>query len=479
MELSKTALTESLDHFFYPKSIAIIGASNNPTKAGYQVANNMMRLNFTGKVYFVNPKEDTIFGKKAYDSLLDIEEPVDLIEITIPAKGVVSIFEQAEQRGDVKAAIILASGFSETGIPENIELERQMLEIAHRANIRVFGPNCVGVMNTENHLDTTFAPNITQREGGMSVISQSGSIGSAILMFSGDQPVPIGFNKWGHVGNMSDVTTEELLCYYRDDPKTKVIAMYMEGMTDARSFFETAKAVTSQKPMIVLKVGRSEIGSVAAASHTGSLAGSDKIFDGVFKQTGIIRAETVEELIDTAKAFSMVEPPHGNRIAILTEAGGPGVISMDEIGSNDEVCMAKFSAETEEKLRDILPKMALISHPNGYVDMTAAADGPQHAEALEVILRDEGVDAVLLLSVPPTFLPPSEIAKAVNEKMEIAKKLGKPVFACFLAGNWVREAHIMMESSGVPTFEMPQRAARALVNLIKHSEYLKSLQQEE
>lgn len=467
----------SLDCFYYPKSIAIVGASNNPNKAGYQIANNMMRLGFEGNVYFVNPKEDMIFGKKAYNSLLDIEEPVDLVEIIIPAKGVIEVFEQAEKRGDVKAAIIMASGFSETGIPENIEMERKMLEIASRSGIRVFGPNCVGVMNTENHLDTTFAPNITQREGGMSIISQSGSIGSAILMFTCDQPVPMGFNKWGHVGNMSDVTTEELLRYYRDDEKTKVVAMYMEGMKDARSFFNTAKEVTPHKPMIVLKVGRSEIGSVAAASHTGSLAGADKIFDGAFRQTGVIRADTVEELVDTAKAFCMVEAPGGNRVAILTEAGGPGVISMDEIGAHEEVKMAKFSKETEEKLREILPPMALISHPDGYVDMTAAADGPQHAEALETILKDEGVDAVLLLSVPPTFLTPTEIARVVNEKMEIARELGKPVFACFLAGNWIREAHIMMEKEGIPTFEMPQRAARALVNIIKHSNYIKNLQE--
>jgi acetyltransferase len=467
----------SLNNFYYPKSIAIIGASNNPSKAGYQVANNMMRLGFQGNVYFVNPKEDMIFGKKAYDSLLDIKEEVDLIEIIIPAKGVLEVFKQAEQRGDVKAAIIMASGFSETGIPENIELEKEMLTIAKRAGIRVFGPNCVGVMNTENNLDTTFAPNITQRDGSMSVISQSGSIGSTLLMYTCDQPVPMGFSKWGHVGNMSDVTTDELLRYFSEDEKTKVIIMYMEGMKDARSFFNTAKEVTPVKPLVVLKVGRSEIGSVAAASHTGSLAGSDKIFDGAFKQTGVIRAETVEELIDTAKAFTMVDEIKGNRVAILTEAGGPGVIAMDEIGLHDDVKMAKFSKDTEDKLREVLPAMALISHPDGYVDMTAAADGPQHAEALEILLRDEGVDAVLLLSVPPTFLTPTEIADYVNSKMALAKEYKKPVFACFLAGNWVKDAHIMMEESGIPTFEMPQRAAKALVNLIKYYKYIKELEE--
>ena len=465
----------SLDTFFYPESIAIVGASNNPGKAGYQVANNMIRLGFKGRVYFVNPNEDTIFGHKAYKSLLDIEDRIDLIEVIIPAKGVLEVFEQAARRGDVKGAIIMASGFSETGIPENIELERQVLKIANNANIRVFGPNCVGVMNTDNNLDTTFAPNITQMPGGMSIISQSGSIASAILMFCGDQPVPMGFSKWGHVGNMSDVNTEELLKYYMKDDKTSVISMYMEGMTDARQFFDTAREVTPNKPLLVLKVGRSEMGSVAAASHTGSLAGSDKIFDGSFVQSGVIRVDTVEELIDTSKAFSMVEVPKGNRIAILTEAGGPGVIAMDEIGFAGVAEMAKFTEKTEKQLKEVLPAMALISKPQGYVDMTAAADGPQHAQALEAVLKDENVDAVLLISVPPTFLKPEEIAQHINTKAELAKQLEKPIFACFLAGKWINEACKMMESEGIPTFEMPQRAARALSNLIKRTNYLNSI----
>lgn len=463
----------SLDIFYNPKSIAIIGASNNVYKAGCQVANNMTRLGFEGKVYFVNPGETEILGHKVYKSLLDIPEPVELIEISIPAKGCVEVFRQAEQRGDVKAAIVMASGFSETKIPENIELERQMLEIARRANIRVFGPNCVGVMNTSNHLDTTFAAEIRQKPGGMSVISQSGSVGASILSFICDQPVPMGFNKWGHVGNMSDVTTEEILSYYKADPETTVICMYMEGMADARKFFTTAQEVVKEKPLIVLKVGRSEIGAVAAASHTGSLAGTDKIFDGAFTQTGIIRVDTIEELVDTAKAFSMANLPKGNRIAILTEAGGPGVIGMDVIGnSGGKAQLANFSAETKKQLLEILPPMALIAHPDGYVDMTAGATGPQHADALEAILKDEHVDAVLLFSVPPTFLVPNEIARVVCEKMPLARELRKPVYACFLAGNWVKEACRMMEASGIPTFEMPQRAAQALVNVISYVNFL-------
>lgn len=465
----------SLNDFYYPKSIAIVGASNNPGKAGYQVAKNILRLGFAGDLYFVNPKEDVIFERPVYKNVLDIPYSVDMVEIIIPAAGVLNVFRQIEKRGDVKAVIVMASGFSETGISENIAMEKEMLAIAKRAGVRVLGPNCVGVMNTENHLDTTFAANILQKPGGMSVISQSGSVGSSFLSFVCDQPVPMGFAKWGHVGNMIDVTIEEILTYYRDDEATSVIAMYMEGMKDARSFFEIAADITKTKPIVVLKVGRSDIGSVAAASHTGSLAGSDAVFDGAMEQTGVIRVATVEELMDTSKALSMAPLPKGNRIAILTEAGGLGVIAMDEIGADGRAQLANFSEATKRKLREILPPMALIAHPDGYVDMTAAADGQQHADALEVLLQDSGVDAVLLLSVPPTFLVPKEIARVVCEKAPLAKKLGKPVFACFLAGEWIREAHSLMEQAGIPTFEMPQRAARAMINQVVHGEYLRRI----
>lgn len=463
----------ALDRFFYPKSIAIIGASNNKFKAGYQVAYNMSRLGFKGKVFLVNPKETEIMGQPVYKSLLDIPEEVELIELTLPAKACLEVFEQAENRGDVKAAIVITSGFSETKIQENIELERKMLEIAHRAGIRVFGPNCVGVMNTDNHLDTTFAAEITQRPGGMSVISQSGSVGASFLSFVCDQPVPMGFSKWAHVGNMSDVTTEEILRYYGDDESTKVIAMYMEGMVDARRFFNTAEEVVKKKPLLILKVGRSDIAAEAAASHTGSLAGSDAIFDGAFDQVGVIRVDTIEELLDTSKALSMADIPKGNRVAILTEAGGPGVIGMDVIGnSNGLAQLAQFSEKTIEELRELLPPMAFIAHPNGYVDMTAGATDEQHAGALELLLRDENVDSVLLYSVPPTFLVPNDIAKIITEKMPLAKVLGKPVYSCFMAGDWIKEAHCMMEDAGIPTFELPQRTAKALVNAIARHDFM-------
>ncbi len=453
-----------LDKFFYPESVAVIGASNDEGKAGYQILKNLIELDFDGKVYPVNPKEDEIFGRRCYPSLKDIDAKVDLILVSVPAPIVPGVFMEAKERGDVKAAVILASGFSETRIPERISLEEEVVRIAKEASIRVIGPNCVGVMNTENRLDTTFAAGIKKVPGSMSLISQSGSLGASIAAFSVNQAVPIGFAKWAHVGNQCDINVLDVLKYYKDDEQTKSIAMYMEGIDNAREFMEVAREITAEKPIVILKVGRSELGSGAAASHTGSLAGADALYDAAFEQAGILRVDTIEELLDTAKAISMQPLPKGNRIAVLTKAGGPGIISVDEIGLGETAVLAKFADETIERLREILPPMAIIDHTDGYVDMSAAADEKQHAEALKIVLEDEGVDGVIHLSVPPTFLIPKEMGKLSAEAI---KKYNKPVTVCYLAGQWVQEGREALEREGIPTFDMPDRAAKAMINMVK------------
>lgn len=462
-----------LDKFFYPESIAVIGASNDKGKAGYQIVSNLLDLGFEGEVYPVNPKETKIFNKKCYPSLKEIDAKVDLILVTVPAPIVPSIFEEAKERGDVKAAVILASGFSETQIPERIKLEEDVVRIAKEANIRVIGPNCVGVMNTYNKLDTTFAAGIKKIQGSMSLISQSGSLGASIASFSVNQVVPIGFAKWAHVGNQCDISVLDILEYYKDDEQTKSIAMYMEGIDNAREFIELAREITRSKPMIVLKVGRSELGSGAASSHTGSLAGSDALYDAAFEQAGVIRVDTIDELLDTSKAISMQPLPKGNRIAVLTEAGGPGIISVDEIGLGDTAVLADFSEATLNKLRDALPPMAIIDHTPGYVDMSAAANETEHAEALKIILEDDGVDGIIHLSVPPTFLDPKKMGQM---SADVIKKYDKPVTVCYLAGDWVQEAREALESEGIPTFDMPDRAAKAMINMVKRRQMLNSLE---
>lgn len=464
-----------LDKFFYPESVAVIGASNDEGKAGYQILKNLIELDFDGNVYPVNPKEDEIFGKKCYPSLKDVDAKVDLILVSVPAPVVPSVFTEARERGDVKAAVILASGFSETRIPERIKLEEEVIKIAKEANIRVIGPNCVGVMNTENRLDTTFAAGIKKVPGSMSLISQSGSLGAAIAAFSVNQAVPVGFAKWAHVGNQCDINVLDILKYYKDDEQTKSIAMYMEGIDNAREFMEVAREITAEKPIVILKVGRSELGSGAAASHTGSLAGTDALYDTAFEQAGIIRVDTIEELLDTAKAISMQPLPKGNRIAVLTEAGGPGIISVDEIGLGETAVLAKFCDKTIERLREVLPPMAIIDHTDGYVDMSAAADEKQHAEALKIVLEDEGVDGVIHLSVPPTFLIPKEMGEMSAEAI---KEYNKPVTVCYLAGEWVQEGREALEREGIPTFDMPDRAAKAMINMVKRSLMLDAMKED-
>lgn len=463
----------SLNRFFYPTNIAVVGASDDPGKAGYQITSNLLGLGFAGEIYPVNPQKANVLGRKCYPDLAAIPGPVDLIIITVPAFEVLPVMKTAAARGDVRAAVIIASGFAETKIPEREKLQHDVLAVASQAGIRVMGPNCVGVMNTQNHLDTTFAADIKQVPGKISVISQSGALGAGLMMLASNQPVPLGFNKWAHVGNQADVNLLEVLRYYTQDEETKVIAMYMEGVNSGRDFLAVAKEITRTKPILALKVGRSDVGSGAAASHTGSLAGSDEIYEAAFRQVGIIRVDTIEDLLDSAKVLSTQPLPKGNRLAVLTEAGGPGIIAVDELGLSPDVQMAEFTEATKQRLKDMLPPMALVDFAPGYVDMSAAANEQHHADALACVLDDPGVDGVVLISVPPTFLRPEELSRKVLDVLK--GKNGKPVTVCIMGGEGVREANNMLERNHVPTFEVPDRAARALVRTAQRAAYVHNL----
>lgn len=458
--------------FFEPKGVAVVGASKDPGKAGHQILRNLLRLDFEGGVYPVNPKEGEILGVPCYKSLLDIPYEVELMISVIPAQGTLSVFEDAKKRGDLKAAVIVSAGFAETGDPKLVKMQDEVLRAAEEAGIKVMGPNCVGVMNTKNGLDTTFAPNVKQTQGIMSIITQSGSLGASILMFDGDQAVPLGFAKFAHVGNMADVDVLEILRFYKDDRDTKVICVYMEGLQNARSFMETAAEVALEKPLVVLKVGRTDLGAKAAFSHTGSLAGSDAVYGGAFEQSGVIRVDNIEELLDTARALALSPLPEGNRIAVLTEAGGMGITAMDALMEGKECVMADLCPETVDRLKEILPPMAAVNQPEGYVDMTAAGNEQDHRLALEAVLSDPGVDGVVLLSVPPTFLSTEKLAREIlNAKSESPK----PVLTCLMAGSWVKEAREILEQGSWPTFDMPDRAAKAMSNMVKRRRLLQNL----
>ena len=462
---------ESLDYFFYPDSIAVVGASSDPGKAGFQVLKNLTSMGYTGKVYPVNPRADELLGLKCFKDIMEIPDKLDLLVITVPAKHVLPIVEQAVQRKDVKAIVCVSAGFGETKTAEGKAMEETLVAYAKQAGIRVVGPNCTGVINTSIHLDTTIEPTVEQVKGGISIFSQSGAMAGSILLFMEDQPAALGFNKWAHVGNMCDVNLLDVLEYYGTDPSTKVVCIYMEGLSDGRGLIDTAKKVSKEKVILALKVGRNEMGAKAAFSHTGSLAGKDEVYEAAFRKSGIIRVNDLIDMVDTAKAFSMQPLPANNKICILTEAGGPGSMAMDEIGKhNGELRLAHISDEGKQKLKDLLPDMALVCEPDGYIDMTAAAMEQQHADALEVVLDEEDVDAVILITVPPTFLPPCDIS---TELLARKYNTSKPIMTCFLAGKWVREARRMLELAGWPTFDTSEQAVKALLRMWQRAKYLK------
>ncbi|OGO09037.1 MAG: hypothetical protein A2Y61_07145 [Chloroflexi bacterium RBG_13_60_13] len=462
MDEEGITMTASLREIFESRSIAVVGASEDPSKAGHQVVRTLLAAGYLGKIYPVNRNEKQILGLPCYSSIAEIKGPLDLIVISLPGKAVISVMEEAEQRGDVKGVVVLSAGFAETAIPENVEAQRQLVEIARRAGIRVFGPNCIGIMNPDRRLVTGFHPGISLVPGNVGYVTQSGALGGSLVTMALSQPKPLGFARFGHVGNMCDVSNQELIEEYGNDPRIEVILVYLEGVKDGREFMRVASRVTKNKPVLVLKVGRTQIGAKAALSHTGTLAGADAVYNGAFKQCGVVRANTVHDLIAGAKAVSMLPKPRGNRVCILTEAGGMGVVSMDEVEAGGVLELAPMSQETCERLTALLPPMAMVCKPNGYVDMTAAAMAKEFGDAIRLVLSDANVDMVVLNSIPPTFLPAMDVAQAI---VPVVKELGKPVAACFTVGQAMAETRRYLEESGIPTFESPDYAVRALAML--------------
>ncbi len=455
-------MTASLRQIFESRSVAVVGASKDPLKAGHQVVRTLLTVGYLGKIYPVNRNEEEILGLPCYRSIAEIKDPLDLIVISLPGKAVITVMEEAGLRGDVKGVVVLSAGFAETAIPENVQAQRQLAEIAQRTGIRVFGPNCIGIMNPDLKLVTGFHPGIRLVPGNLGYVTQSGALGGSLVTLALSQPKPLGFLRFGHVGNMCDVSNLELIEEYGSDPRIEVILVYLEGVKDGREFIRVAGQVTKNKPVLVLKVGRTEIGSRATLSHTGTLAGADAVYRGAFKQCGVVRADTMHDLIAGAKAISMLPKPRGNRICILTEAGGLGIISMDEVEAGGVLELAPLSQDTCEKLTALLPPMAMVCKPNGYVDMTASAMANEFGDAMRLVLSDPNVDMVLLNSIPPTFLPAMDVAQAIAP---VVKEFDKPVATCFTVSQAMAETRRYLEENDIPTFDSPDYAVRALAML--------------
>ncbi|AEC52149.1 hypothetical protein PNA2_1235 [Pyrococcus sp. NA2] len=432
-----------MDYFFYPKSVAIFGSFREGSIAR-EILRNIVEGGFEGKVIPVNPKggEVEIAGKR-FTIKRELDEKVDVSIIVIPAKLVPDLIRKL--KGLTKGAVVISAGFSEVG---NVELEDELVRAAREAGIRVIGPNCAGIFGVHGKFFGSFEVRVNP--GGLALISQSGAFGGAALAMGNEEGV--GFSAFVSYGNAADLDESDFLRYFAEDENTKVIALYIEGVKDGRKFFEALKYASKRKPVIILKAGKSKSGAKAAASHTGSLAGSYEIYRAVFKQSNVIEVEEMEELFDAAKAFEMYSRA-GRRVAVITNSGGPGVLATDKLESLG-LEIARLSESTVEELRRFLPPQCSVKNP---IDLIADADYERYKRTIEVVCRDENVDTLLIICVPPIFIPSEEIAKAI-----IDARCEKPMIVNFMAGSLVEKGVEVLAKYGIKNFSTPERAAKAI-----------------
>jgi len=452
-----------LDSIFSPKVVAVIGATENKNSVGRTLFQNMGRGGFEGTVYPVNPKRSSVLCVKAYPSIGAVPEKVDLAVITTPATTVPGLVRECVEAG-VKGAVIISAGFKETG-PAGVELERQVMEEANRGKMRIIGPNCLGVMVPSNGLNATFATTIA-RPGTVGFISQSGALCTAILDWSLRENV--GFSSFVSIGSMLDVNWGDLIYYLGDDPDTKSIVIYMESIGDARSFLSAAREVALTKPIIVIKVGRTEAAAKAAASHTGSLTGSDEVLQAAFRRVGVLRVETIAELFHMAEVLAKQPRPQGPRLTIVTNAGGPGVLATDMLISSGGK-LAEPSPETMSSLNQFLP--AAWSH-NNPLDILGDAGPDRYAKAVKIAAEDPNSDGLLVILTPQAMTDPIGTA---DQLKPYAKLPGKPLLACWMGGKEVEPGEDILNAAGIPTYKYPDTAARAFYYMWRYTYNLRAL----
>jgi len=444
----------SLVHLFYPLSVAVIGASSDRKKIGYEVLSNLKR--FKGDLYAVNPSAEKIQGKRAYRSVLDIGATVDLAVISVPPKNVCSVVEQCGKKG-VRTIVILTAGFREAG---NAAAENEIAGMASGYGMRVIGPNSVGIINNDNDLNATFV--MASKKGSIAFVSQSGALSAAVIYKTVYED--IGFSKFVSLGNMADVGFSEMISYLESDKSTKSIALYMERVDDGKAFVQAARRCSQKKPIIVLKSGRSDAGRRAASSHTGSLSGTDSIYDAAFSQAGVIRAKSIEEMLDFSKVFTL-DGPKGNNVCVLTNAGGPGILATDACESTG-LCVPELPIKTQEKLRKILPEYAAVRNP---VDTIAQARYRETYKSIRILEDEPCVDAILSVIVIPTF---GSIGYSTHAKALIdGWRKTKPLVTCFMSGELAIPSRRMMLAHKIPSYKTPERAALSLGALWRYTRW--------
>ncbi len=448
----------NLDNMFYPNGVAVIGASKTDGKVGNAIMKSIQR-GYDGDVYPININEDEVMGIPAHDSVKEVDDEIDLAIIAIPAKFVPKVIKDCGEKG-IRNAIIVTAGFREAG---EIELEKKLVDIADEYGVRFIGPNCLGIYNSKNELDTIFNPPKRQarpKEGGIAFLSQSGAFGAAMLDWFSESD--IGISKFISYGNRANLDEADLMEYLCEDDETDIITYYIEGLKDGRKFMEAAKKCS--KPIIALKSGRTSAGSSAAASHTASLAGKDEVYDAAFKQAGILRVKSVRELVVILRALRCQPLAKGDRIAIVTNGGGVGVMCADSLIWSG-LKLADFSKSTRDDFKLAVDSGMIPDHSslNNPVDIVGDAPSERYEKAMEIVLSDENVDALIVVFL---FHSPAIDEKIVSKTVNMKKHV-KPIIAIAPGGKFTHMMSEKLEEHGIPVYETPEDGVAAVNGLVK------------
>jgi acetyl coenzyme A synthetase (ADP forming)-like protein len=443
-----------LDDFFRPDSVAVIGASRDPEKLGFAVLNNLIEGGYDGRLYPINPKADEILGLKAYASVGEVPDPIALAIIVIPYPIVPGVLEECGEKG-ISSVVVISAGFREAG-REGLDRERELINIAQEYDLRLIGPNCLGVIDTDTPLNATFAAGMPPG-GPIAFMSQSGALGTAVLDMA--MAGRVGFSKFVSLGNKADVSEIDLLEAWGDDPSSRVILIYVEGLPDGQKFIDVARHVTRRKPVVAIKSGVTKSGSRAVSSHTGSLAGSEEAYKAAFKQAGVTRAASMEQVFDYALGFAYQPLLQGSRIGIVTNAGGPGILATDAL-EHAGLQIPRLSHDTAVALKDYLPGAASAANP---VDVLGDALADRYERAIELVLADSKVDGLLVIVTPQAMTEIEKTAHAVGRMAaQNDEETAKPVVACFMGEARIDAGVRVLREYGVPNYPYPERAADAL-----------------
>jgi len=451
-------MSTDLNKFFYPKSIAVVGASSKAGTLGYELLGNLMKFGYNGKLFPVNPKADAIHSIKSYKSLLEIKDDVDLVVIMLAKHLVLPAIDECKKK-KVKSVIVITAGFKEVG-EEGVTLEQDLIAKIKKYGMRLVGPNCMGIINTKKDvlMNGTFIKG-TPVAGGIGFVSQSGALGAAVLKII--EKYDIGFSQFVSIGNKADVSENDLIDYWKDNSDVNVITAYLESFSDPKEFLKVCKEVTKSKPVIAIKAAKTSAGMKAASSHTGALASADTVAETLFEQSGVIRVDTVEDMFNLAKAFDRAKLPAGNRLAILTNAGGPAILTVDE-ADKCGLDVVNISDKTKKKLREIVLPEASVNNP---VDLLPPANAEVYGKAAEILLADENVDSGVLILGPPLMFDTVEITKHI---CDAANKSGKCAVVVVMSQDEIIAEVAKQMPAHPPIFNSAEKAAWAIGEMLKY-----------